>query len=242
MNTTDRSEQPARGATDRWRTSCDRFAERADEGCSTSPTRPTDSPFGPLLLAATPRGAGHGRPAEPDTDELLERPRGADLAPGARGAGAARRGPPRARPLLRGQPARVRPAARLAAQHGFRRKVLRAIARIPYGQTRSYTEMAAQRRQRARRARRRHGLRLQPDPDRRPLPPRPAQRRRPRRLRRRPADEGALLELEGVLDGGPPGPMRSGCGASTRRSLLWGRVLASEHQPKRRRSCSGSRG
>ena len=47
---------------------------------------------------------------------------------------------------------------------GFRRRVLRAIARIPYGQTRSYTEMAQQRRQRARRARRRHRLRLNPIP------------------------------------------------------------------------------
>ena len=59
----------------------------------------------------------------------------------------------------------------------------------PTAQTRSYTQMATTRRQRARGPRRRHRLRPQPDPARRPLPPRPAQRRRPRRLRRRPADE-----------------------------------------------------
>ena len=71
--------------------------------CSTSPTRPPTRPSAPLLLADHPARAGPGRPADQDADELLEDLADAGLAAGARGAGPARRGPPRARPLLRGQ-------------------------------------------------------------------------------------------------------------------------------------------
>ncbi|HET9155006.1 MAG TPA: methylated-DNA--[protein]-cysteine S-methyltransferase [Solirubrobacterales bacterium] len=102
----------------------------------------TDSPFGPLLLAKTKRGLVRiGLPSQ-DQDELL-----VDLSE-------------RVSPRVLEAPAELDEARgeldlyfegrlqdfdlpldwRLSS--GFRQRVLRAIDRIPYGQTRSYTEMA----------------------------------------------------------------------------------------------------
>ena len=184
--------QPARGseATERgrWheRQRCERFAERAAaEGL-------LDVAYATDRLALRAAAAGEhasaacvrvGLPNQ-DAEELLE-----ELATGSR-RGCSRRPPGSTR---RGASST---STSRAARSDFElpldwqlstasaRRVQRAIAAIPYGQTRSYTEIAPQRRKRARGAGRGHGLRLQPDPDRRPLPPGAAQRRRPRRLRR----------------------------------------------------------
>ena len=103
-----------------------------------------DSPFGELLLATTPRGLVRvGLPNE-DADELLT-----DLA---------RRVSPRVleAPVALDEARRELDLyfeGRLRAfglpldwrlSEGFRRRVLNAIAEIPYGETRSYTEIATE--------------------------------------------------------------------------------------------------
>ena len=196
----------------------ERLAERAAaEGLLDVAYANVDSPFGPLLVATTPRGLVSVSLPAYDPEETLE-----ELAA-------------RISPRVLEAPARLDEVRRQLDLYfegrlrefdlpldwrlskGFRLRALRAIDRIPYGKTRSYTADRTQRRQRARRPRRRHRLRLQPDPDRRPLPPRAAQRRRPRRLRRRPADEGSpardggragqarLIRLKGVAVAGVDG-------------------------------------
>jgi methylated-DNA-[protein]-cysteine S-methyltransferase len=101
-----------------------------------------DSPFGPLLLAQTRRGLVRVGLPNQDSDELL-----VDLA--------ARVSPrvleaPRALDEARreldlyfeGKLERFGLPLDWRLSGGFRQRVLRAINRIPYGQTRSYTEMA----------------------------------------------------------------------------------------------------
>jgi methylated-DNA-[protein]-cysteine S-methyltransferase len=119
------------------------LAERAtEEGLLDVAYTTTDSPFGPLLLARTPRGLVRVGLPNQDADELL-----VDLAT-------------RVSPRVLEAPAQLDEARReldlyfegkltdfdLALDwqlsKDFRQRVLRGIARIPYGQTRSYTEMA----------------------------------------------------------------------------------------------------
>jgi methylated-DNA-[protein]-cysteine S-methyltransferase len=121
-----------------------RFAERAEaDGLLDVAYTTVDSPFGPLLLAATPRGLV--RLSLPNYDQ------GGTLEELAR----------RVSPRVVEAPARLDDARRqldryfegrltgfdlaldLQLTHGFRRRAVRAIARIPYGQTRSYTQIAA---------------------------------------------------------------------------------------------------
>jgi methylated-DNA-[protein]-cysteine S-methyltransferase len=101
-----------------------------------------DSPFGPLLLAQTSRGLIRVGLPNQDSDELL-----ADIAE-------------RVSPRVLEAPAELDEVRRELDLYfagkldrfdlpldwrlsgGFRQRVLRAINRIPYGQTRSYTEMA----------------------------------------------------------------------------------------------------
>jgi methylated-DNA-[protein]-cysteine S-methyltransferase len=121
----------------------DRFAARAaEEGLLDVAYATVDSPFGELLLAQTPKGLVRlGLPSQ-DSDQLL-----ADLAE-------------RVSPRLVEAPTQLDEVRReldlyfegklrsfelpldWRLSQGFRLKVLRAIARIPYGQTRNYTEMA----------------------------------------------------------------------------------------------------
>jgi methylated-DNA-[protein]-cysteine S-methyltransferase len=121
----------------------ERFAARAaDEGLLDVAYTIADSPFGQLLLAQTPKGLVRlGLPSQ-DYDDLL-----VDLAE-------------RVSPRMVEAPAQLDQARReldlyfegklrsfelpldWQLSHGFRLQVLRAIARIPYGQTRNYTEMA----------------------------------------------------------------------------------------------------
>ncbi len=123
--------------------SLNRLAQQAsEEGLLDVAYAIADSPFGPLLLASTPRGLVRVGLPNQDAEELL-----VDLAT-------------RVSPRVLEAPARLDEARReldlyfegkltefdlpldWQLSKDFRRRVLRAIARIPYGQTRSYTEMA----------------------------------------------------------------------------------------------------
>jgi methylated-DNA-[protein]-cysteine S-methyltransferase len=120
-----------------------RLADRASaEGLLDVAYAMSDSPFGPLLLAATPRGLVKLSLPGYDPEETLE-----EIAA-------------RISPRVLEAPARLDEARRELDLYfdgkltefdlpldwqltaGFRRKAQRAIARIPYGQTRSYTEIA----------------------------------------------------------------------------------------------------
>lgn len=120
-----------------------RLAERAaEEGLLDVAYTTTDSPFGRLLLARTPKGLVRVGLPNQDAEELL-----ADLSA-------------RVSPRVLEAPAQLEEARReldlyfegrldrfdlpldWRLSDGFRLRVLRAIDRIPYGQTRTYTEMA----------------------------------------------------------------------------------------------------
>jgi methylated-DNA-[protein]-cysteine S-methyltransferase len=126
------------------RAELNRLAERAaEEGLLDVAYTTTDSPFGELLLASTPRGLLRVGLPEQETGDLLE-----DLAA-------------RVSPRVLEAPARLERARReldlyfegrltefdlpldWRLSHDFRRRVLRAVNRIPYGQTRSYMQVAA---------------------------------------------------------------------------------------------------
>ena len=123
--------------------SLNRLAERAAaEGLLDVAYATTDSPFGPLLLATTPRGLVRVGLPNQDAGELL-----LDLA--ERVSPRVLEAPPqldRARRELdlyfEGKLTAFDLPLDWRLSHDFRRRVLRAIARIPYGETRSYTEMA----------------------------------------------------------------------------------------------------
>lgn len=123
--------------------SLERFADRAAaEGLLDVAYASVDSPFGSLLVAATPRGLVKLSLPNYDPDETLE-----DLAV-------------RISPRVVEAPVRLDDARRQLDLYfegelrefdlpldwrlskGFRLRALRAIDRIPYGKTRSYTEIA----------------------------------------------------------------------------------------------------
>ncbi|HEX6455809.1 MAG TPA: methylated-DNA--[protein]-cysteine S-methyltransferase [Solirubrobacterales bacterium] len=136
MKTETRTRTKADAAIDRFR------ARAAEEGLLDVAYTTADSPFGPLLLASTPRGLVRVGLPNQDPDELLvdlaERvsPRVLE-APGA--LDEARR---ELDLYFEGKLDRFDLPLDWQLSSGFRRRVLRAIDRIPYGQTRSYTEMA----------------------------------------------------------------------------------------------------
>ncbi|TMK57979.1 MAG: methylated-DNA--[protein]-cysteine S-methyltransferase [Actinobacteria bacterium] len=117
-------------------------ARAAEEGLLDVAYTTADSPFGPLLLAQTKRGLVRVGLPNQDQDGLL-----VDLAD-------------RVSPRVLEAPAQLDEVRRELDLYfegkldrfdlpldwqlsgGFRQRVLRAINRIPYGQTRSYTEMA----------------------------------------------------------------------------------------------------
>src|SRR5664279_4008016 len=114
----------------------------AEEGLLDVAYTTADSPFGRLLLAQTPKGLVRVGLPNQDYDELL-----VDLSE-------------RVSPRVLEAPAELDEVRReldlyfageldsfdlpldWQLSEGFRLRVLRAIARIPYGQTRSYTQMA----------------------------------------------------------------------------------------------------
>jgi methylated-DNA-[protein]-cysteine S-methyltransferase len=117
-------------------------AQAAEEGLLDVAYATADSPFGPLLLARTGRGLVRVGLPNQDSDGLLT-----DLAE-------------RVSPRVLEAPSELDGVRReldlyfegkldhfdlpldWRLSSGFRQRVLRAINRIPYGQTRSYTEMA----------------------------------------------------------------------------------------------------
>jgi methylated-DNA-[protein]-cysteine S-methyltransferase len=124
-------------------TTIDEFTARAaEEGLLDVAYTTADSPFGPLLLAQTRRGLVRVGLPNQDAEELL-----VELSE-------------RVSPRVLEAPAELDEARRELDLYfegkldrfdlpldwrlsgGFRQRVLRAIDRIPYGQTRSYTEMA----------------------------------------------------------------------------------------------------
>ena len=129
-----------KGATDN---AIDRFTARAaEEGLLDVAYTTMDSPFGPLLLAQTRRGLVRVGLPNQDADELL-----VDLAervsPRVLEAPAELDETRRELDLyFRGRLDRFDLPLDWRLSSGFRKRVLHAIARIPYGQTRSYTEMA----------------------------------------------------------------------------------------------------
>jgi methylated-DNA-[protein]-cysteine S-methyltransferase len=123
--------------------SLNRLAERAsEEGLLDVAYTTTDSPFGTLLLAATTRGLVRVGLPNQDNETLLD-----DLAQRVSPRVLETRAPfDHARRELdlyfEGELTEFDLPLDWRLSKDFRRRVLRAIARIPYGQTRSYTQMA----------------------------------------------------------------------------------------------------
>jgi methylated-DNA-[protein]-cysteine S-methyltransferase len=123
--------------------SLNRIAERAsEEGLLDVAYATTDSPFGPLLLATTPAGLVRVGLPNQDADELL-----VDLS--RRVSPRVLEAPPELDEARRqldlyfdGKLDRFDLPLDWQLSEGFRLRVLHAIAAIPYGETRSYTEMA----------------------------------------------------------------------------------------------------
>jgi methylated-DNA-[protein]-cysteine S-methyltransferase len=121
----------------------DRVKTRAaEEGLLDVAYTTADSPFGPLLLAQTKRGLVRVGLPNQDRDVLL-----VDLA--ARVSPRVLEAPAQLDEVRReldlyfeGKLDRFDLPLDWQLSDGFRQRVLRAINRIPYGQTRSYTEMA----------------------------------------------------------------------------------------------------
>jgi methylated-DNA-[protein]-cysteine S-methyltransferase len=125
------------------RAALDRFAERAAAaGLLDVAYMSTDSPFGPLLLATTPRGLIRvGLPNQ--DDELLLDELAAKVSPRVLETAAPFDEARRELDLyFEGKLTEFDLPLDWRLSNGFRRRVLRGIDRIPYGQTRTYTEMA----------------------------------------------------------------------------------------------------
>jgi methylated-DNA-[protein]-cysteine S-methyltransferase len=121
----------------------DRLAARAAaEGLLDVAYTTADSPFGPLLLATTPRGLVRVGLPNQDAEELL-----ADLAARVSPRVLEAAGPlDEARRELdlyfEGKLTEFELPLDWQLSRDFRRRALRAISRIPYGQTRTYTQIA----------------------------------------------------------------------------------------------------
>jgi methylated-DNA-[protein]-cysteine S-methyltransferase len=125
------------------KTSLQRLTERAEaERLLDVAYANLDSPFGPLLLAATPRGLVRVNLPNQDPEQALEE-LAAKVSPRVLEAPARLDEARRELDLyFAGKLTEFELAIDWALTHGFRGKVQRAINRIPYGQTRTYTEMA----------------------------------------------------------------------------------------------------
>ena len=124
-------------------TATDRLAARAAaEGLLDVAYTTADSPFGPLLLAATPRGLVRVGLPNQDSEELLEE-LAARVSPRVLEAAAPLEEARRELDLyFAGKLTEFELPLDWQLSRDFRRRALRAIARIPYGKTRSYTQIA----------------------------------------------------------------------------------------------------
>ena len=123
--------------------SLNRMRERAAaEGLLDVAYTTADSPYGPLLLASTPKGLVRVGLPNQDYDKLLEE-LARKVSPRVLEAAApldeARRELDR---YFAGERERFELPLDWSLTGGFQLKVQRQINRIPYGQTRTYTEMA----------------------------------------------------------------------------------------------------
>lgn len=123
--------------------SLQRLAERAQsEGLLDVAYATIDSPFGPLLIAATPKGLVRVNLPAYDPEETLEE-LAARVSPRVLEApaslGEARR---ELELYFEGKLTEFELPIDWQLTGGFRGKVQRAINRIPYGQTRTYADMA----------------------------------------------------------------------------------------------------
>jgi methylated-DNA-[protein]-cysteine S-methyltransferase len=125
------------------RGSLNRLAERAAaEGLLDVAYTTTDSPFGPLLLAQTRRGLVRVGLPNQDADELLDE-LATRVSPRVLEAAAPLDEVRRELDLyFAGKLTEFDLPLDWQLSRDFRRRVLRGIARIPYGQTRTYTQMA----------------------------------------------------------------------------------------------------
>ncbi|HEX5711951.1 MAG TPA: methylated-DNA--[protein]-cysteine S-methyltransferase [Solirubrobacterales bacterium] len=123
--------------------SLNRLAERAaTAGLLDVAYTTTDSPFGELLLARTPRGLVRVGLPNQDADELLDE-LATRVSPRVLEAAAPLDDVRRELDLyFAGKLTEFDLPLDWQLSRDFRRRVLRGIARIPYGQTRTYTQMA----------------------------------------------------------------------------------------------------
>lgn len=124
--------------------SLEQFAQHAaDDGLLDVAYATIDSPFGPLLVATTPRGLVKiSFPVAYDTDETL-RELAAQISPRVLEAPARLDDVRRQLDLyFEGRLREFDLALDWQLSKGFRRRALRAIDHIPYGRTRSYTQIA----------------------------------------------------------------------------------------------------
>jgi len=120
-----------------------RLADRAAaEGLLDIAYANVDSPFGPILLASTPRGLVKLSLPNHDAGETLEQ-LAEQISPRVLEAPARLDDARRQLDLyFEGRLHEFDLALDWQLSKGFRRRALRAIDRIPYGRTRSYTEIA----------------------------------------------------------------------------------------------------
>jgi methylated-DNA-[protein]-cysteine S-methyltransferase len=120
-----------------------RFAERAaEEGLLDVAYTTTDSPFGELLLAATPRGLVRLGLPNQDAGALLE-DLSRSVSPRVLEAGGPLDETRRELDLyFDGRLRDFELPVDWRLSRDFRRRALRAVSRIPYGETRSYTQVA----------------------------------------------------------------------------------------------------
>ena len=178
-------------------------ARRARRAWPTSPTRASTRPTAPATWRRPTRGlvslgaAEHRRATTSSTALAAEvSPRMLELP------GAARRRPPRARRVLRAATRRdfdldarlaAGPLGASTAGAARDREAARSASPAPTARSPRAPATPARIAPPARRW-------PQPDPDRRPLPPGPALRRRARPVRRRAGDEAAPARLEGAIE------------------------------------------
>jgi methylated-DNA-[protein]-cysteine S-methyltransferase len=121
-----------------------RFSERADaEGLFDVAYAGADSPFGPLVLATTERGLVRIGLPNQSQDEVLEELAGAISPRVLELPSRLDRAQRELELYFEGRLQRFDLPLDWRLSHGFRRKVLRETARLPYGGTATYAEMAA---------------------------------------------------------------------------------------------------
>ena len=124
------------------KTELERFVDRASRRLARRRLRDDRLPLRAAAHRPHPTRPGQGWPAQLRRRGDAGGPGGARLAPRARGPRPTRRCTAPARPLLRGAPARSTCRSDWQLSKGFRRRALHAIDHIPYGKTRSYTQIA----------------------------------------------------------------------------------------------------